>query len=288
MGGSSTFRVPDPMASKAFKFLIGPNASPFNVDKETFAAISPVLRTLMTGKMREAIDGCAVWEDVEVDDFVGLCEFAYTGDYAVPNIDQTAKKFPVRPNDEADIEKYYKNLNIMRIVDFPSVSQSVSPGCGHTLFLRKFREKCVPLSNIRHLAVPKITTSSPDWTETFMRHARMYVLGDRYDVEGLRNIAFTRLACDLTRFTNTPDSLPSLESLIQFIYDNTVESDRIRDMLAMFTACIFENLILHPVMKHLFHEHFEFSRDVLQHVAERMRDHTVPPVQLQTECRRFI
>lgn len=54
------------------------------VHAAAIAAASPQLDALINGGMEESETRCARLEDVQVDDFIRFCEYAYRGDYTVP------------------------------------------------------------------------------------------------------------------------------------------------------------------------------------------------------------
>ncbi|KAF4634738.1 hypothetical protein G7Y89_g3366 [Cudoniella acicularis] len=74
--------------SRIFKFIIGEEidgkATEFFVHEDAVAQLSPSLRALMKGEMEEAQMGCTIWEDVSKETFERFAQFAYTGDYTVP------------------------------------------------------------------------------------------------------------------------------------------------------------------------------------------------------------
>lgn len=65
----------------AFTFVVGPNKSEFQTDRDVIARLSPVLDTLVNGSMREARDGRAEWPDIDADTFARFVSFATGGDY---------------------------------------------------------------------------------------------------------------------------------------------------------------------------------------------------------------
>ncbi|KAM5457582.1 hypothetical protein MaudCBS49596_000779 [Microsporum audouinii] len=72
--------------SPQFTFLIGPGHSKVTIQSGLAKHVSPRLDGLMNnGHTRESRHRIAVLEDEDVETFTGFCEFAYTGDYTVPN-----------------------------------------------------------------------------------------------------------------------------------------------------------------------------------------------------------
>jgi hypothetical protein len=69
--------------SKPFTFYIGPEATPIVVHTAAVAATSTSLDAIVNGNTEEARAGMVTWKDVQVDEFVRYCEWAYRGDYTV-------------------------------------------------------------------------------------------------------------------------------------------------------------------------------------------------------------
>ncbi|OAR05959.1 hypothetical protein LLEC1_01413 [Akanthomyces lecanii] len=69
------------LSSKPFRFLVGPHKTEFFIHASLAASQSSVIDSLVNGSMKEATDGCTVWEDVDEDTFVRFGQYVYTGDY---------------------------------------------------------------------------------------------------------------------------------------------------------------------------------------------------------------
>jgi hypothetical protein len=81
---SLTFMGNRLIGSNTFRFLVGPDQTPCNIHAELAIHLSPVFSTLIAGHMSESLQQCAVLGDIDADIFLRFCEFAYTGDYPVP------------------------------------------------------------------------------------------------------------------------------------------------------------------------------------------------------------
>ncbi|EAS36840.3 uncharacterized protein CIMG_02194 [Coccidioides immitis RS] len=72
--------------SPPFTFLVGPDHIKLTIQSGLARHVSQPLDELMNnGHTRESRHHIAVLEEEDVETFVGFCEFAYTGDYTVPN-----------------------------------------------------------------------------------------------------------------------------------------------------------------------------------------------------------
>ncbi|KAI1373919.1 hypothetical protein F4677DRAFT_183855 [Hypoxylon crocopeplum] len=72
--------------NRFFKFVIGSGKRETIVHADVFAELSRAMNVLINGPFSEAADQSVVWEDVSVQTFDRLVQFAYCGDYT-----------PVRP-----------------------------------------------------------------------------------------------------------------------------------------------------------------------------------------------
>jgi hypothetical protein len=70
--------------SHQFTFFIGQEGKPIVVHAAAIAATSPQLDALINGGMAESEKRCARIENIQVEDFIRFCEYAYRGDYTVP------------------------------------------------------------------------------------------------------------------------------------------------------------------------------------------------------------
>ncbi|KAH6672841.1 hypothetical protein B0J14DRAFT_482231, partial [Halenospora varia] len=82
--------------SRSFKFIVGGGEdgalTEFVVHEEAIAQLSPRLRSLMQGGLHESQTACAVWEDVSKETFKRFAQFAYTGDYSIPEGEKRLRK----------------------------------------------------------------------------------------------------------------------------------------------------------------------------------------------------
>ena len=69
------------LSSKPYRFLVGPQKREYVVHASLVAAQSPALGALVHGKMKEAVNGCTVCEDVSEKTFSRFGQFLYTGNY---------------------------------------------------------------------------------------------------------------------------------------------------------------------------------------------------------------
>jgi hypothetical protein len=105
------------LQSSPFKFFVDKDKTCFTVHRSLAKGLSDPLHTMMNNEhYKEARDGKANLEGVEVSSFVGFCEFAYTGNYRTrmkdykPDSESYAKAIAekgrpleeIRPGEEAE------------------------------------------------------------------------------------------------------------------------------------------------------------------------------------------
>ena len=69
------------------------------------------------------------------------------------------------------------------------------------------------------------TAANEDYTQAFLCHASLYVMGDKYDVEPLRKLALYKLFVTLHSFTLYREGVGDIVELAQYAYDHTRDSE---------------------------------------------------------------
>lgn len=70
--------------SPRFTFLVGQEKKAIVVHAAAIAAVSQQLDALINNGIKESEERCGKLENVQVDDFIRFCEYAYRGDYTTP------------------------------------------------------------------------------------------------------------------------------------------------------------------------------------------------------------
>ncbi|KAK0246848.1 hypothetical protein LTS09_018011 [Friedmanniomyces endolithicus] len=88
------------------------------------------------------------------------------------------------------------------------------------------------------------TESCEEYTDVSLSHAHLYTFADRYDVEGLRELALYKLHQTLVKFTQFNERIGDVSELLCYAYDNTPErlgcQERLRDLVLRYVACHIE------------------------------------------------
>lgn len=108
------------------------------------------------------------------------------------------------------------------------------------------------------------------YERVFLSHARLYILADKYGVEGLRALTLHRLHRTLLHFTIFPERIPDLVTLVETIYDNTLDEDPARTVLARFFGCVVEHVRECEAFRALLRRAGEFSDDLIREMANRL------------------
>ncbi|KAI0895394.1 hypothetical protein F4806DRAFT_80334 [Annulohypoxylon nitens] len=259
---SKVLAMEDIMASKPFKFVVGPSRKEFFVHAEALTKVSPVLRDLIATSM---IEDTTVLEDMDEEEFSRLCEYAYSGNCKVPVPNSDPPKLSVRPEGDA--------FQIYRYQRRPLAT-----------YLDTYKGEHIKLLAQEYGQPPKVYINNPsysselsdkDWTETLLRHANMYIIADRYDVAGLRQLACFYLHHILRSiFRDTWDSILAIEKLVRLTYENTEAPDDLRGLVSGYVAVLCETIFLHPNMDRLRDECNGFSSDVLKFTTKRLTKET--------------
>ena len=80
--------------SPSFTFLVGPKHTKLTIQSGLAQHVSKPLHNLMNGHTRESKHRIAVLEEEDVETFVAFCEYAYTGDYSVPQPEPEPEEDP--------------------------------------------------------------------------------------------------------------------------------------------------------------------------------------------------
>jgi hypothetical protein len=87
--------------SHQFTFSVGLEGRSIVVHAAAIAATSPRLDALIHGGMTESETPRATIKDVQVDDFIRFCEYAYCGDYTVP----AWEELPLEPSSKSGLNQ---------------------------------------------------------------------------------------------------------------------------------------------------------------------------------------
>lgn len=214
------------LSSKVFTFLVGEEKQPFTVHSAVLAQSSKVIDVLLNGKMKEAVEGVVEWPDMDVQTFLRLTQWAYTGTYDVPEPN-------IIPPDS----------NIATEGDSKPADESALTGLDRgTAVVQQFKSDNKYPSPRLDLHVRININSQEDFTDIFFCHARLYVTADKYKIVQLKQLALYWLYTTLRVFRLYRSKLSSIIDLVLYVCENTGADDELCNMLALYVACIAEDL----------------------------------------------
>lgn len=108
-----------------------------------------------------------------------------------------------------------------------------------------------------------------DYSQVFLCHAKLYVLAHRYSVSELKKLAGHRLYATLKQFALYPSRRRDVICVARYIFDNTVAGDEVRGMIAVYFACVMEDMIKTEEMKDLMKGGPDFCFEVMSLMANR-------------------
>ncbi|KAL2418236.1 hypothetical protein ABEF95_005767 [Exophiala dermatitidis] len=250
-------------SSHPFRFVVGPEQTSIYVHSELVKQHSETLAALVGGCMSEAEERCAYIEDIDEATFNRFVEFAYTGDYSVP--DPTFK--PI--SDDEDPPNSLgtpANHKIERLAEDEPTNFSWGFETKKTISGRRRkvrRNGWTESSNQGHISEPIPPMQEPgfgierqaepqqwrdfrskahirerpaweprknirpdeDYEPVFMCHASLYVFSDRYSIEPLRELVLQKLRLTLSRFTLFAERTGDIVHLLKYTYANTMDHD---------------------------------------------------------------
>lgn len=251
---------------------------------------------------------CVEWPDVDERTFVRFTQWAYTKSYDTEEpeiiLDQSSIELSSPTNDQCEKSDDSENIKAFEqpmyslqsweqtatIDEFCRVcaSRFSSCFCGRrmqvrtlccnskspkkTLLVQKFLDKDnVDYPTTTSIFEPrKNVEKCEDYTGVFLCHAKLYVLGDVYDIPQLRQLALHRLHATLREFTLYPDRLNDIATLAKYIFNNTLSHDRIQDMICLYYACIIEHVLEQDQLTSLIDDIPEFAPILISKMWERL------------------
>lgn len=251
---------------------------------------------------------CVEWPDIDEQTFARFTQWAYTESYvtAEPDIilDQSSIDFlwPTNdscethedPGDPGDLGKAMYSLQSWKQTVAKNeccsecMTRNTSCYCGRSPAIRT--TCCITRLPKKSLLVEKFldkdnqaypTTTSifkprrnkescEDYTGVFLCHAKLYVIGDVYDIPKLRQLALHRLHATLRDFTLYPSRLDDIDTLARYVFGNTQPHDKIQDMIGLYYACIIDDAAKHEGLESLIDDVPDFAHALVSKMSERL------------------
>ena len=138
---------------------------------------------------------------------------------------------------------------------------------------KRFTYDMIPVPSDDIASPRRNETPFEDYGQIFLAHARLYTLADKYDIPKLGELAYRRLWATLSGFTLYPSRGNHVIHLILYTFGAFSESARdnkMCKMLALYAACMFEDLVKCDAFEDLIDQSPIFSHQMMKLIAERL------------------
>lgn len=116
----------------------------------------------------------------------------------------------------------------------------------------------------------KNTESCEDYNHVFLCHAKLYVIGDKYIIPELKQLALHRLHATLMVYALYPRRLQDIFTLVKYVFDNTMVKDKIRNMLTLYIDCVVKDVAGSDGMEELVDEVPGYAIGLIRRMSERL------------------
>jgi hypothetical protein len=192
----------------------------------------------MTGWALEREKAIAELDDVDEDTFILLCQFAYMGDYIVPepSIDTPGKS----DGSSSSSKRKASALNDIReestATSYASrskkrakkpVARRAKKPTGTTQNDFRVSKYCDTLPSASLIAACEVQPNSSaiqNYTQVFLTHAKLYVLADKYLVENLRALCLHKLHKTLVEFTLYQKRVNDVLALVEYVFSDKTQA----------------------------------------------------------------
>ncbi|KAL5903066.1 hypothetical protein ACKVV7_011374 [Pyricularia oryzae] len=286
--------------SNQFRFLIGPEKQEYNIHSYLVAEQSAALRTTVHGEFKEAKDGFVTWDDIDERTFLSFWDYVYTGDYDDPepvvgaeeDVDDSSiehdgiteangpnhHSIQASPAEEQGLELQPEKVAIAE-PEAPSASIWV-----HTPE-KKAKTNRIPKRDMlwndfqkswpidMSIYVEDVTRSigsrPTDHGDISIHHARVYVLGDRYDITRLMDLSFNKLHHALVEYDLSEHKLDGIVKLLRFCYAEAVP-EKLRQLVVHYVSCNAEMLWKSEEFQELLEDYGNLGRAVIGSLLLRL------------------
>lgn len=104
------------------------------------------------------------------------------------------------------------------------------------------------------------------FTDVFLSMAKLYVFGDRYDIESLRSLVLYKMRRTLVALKLFPKRIPELLLLVEYVFETTREEDELRVMMTQFAGCMITALVRCPDWDPFVVKQPIFTRELVQFI----------------------
>jgi hypothetical protein len=248
--------------SPRFTFVVGQEGKPIVVHAAAIAATSQQLDALINGGMKESEERCARFDNVQVDDFIRFCEYAYRGDYTVPPWRKSMKdkrggKAVPEPEPISGVEPPPEDLNYVQqsqVYDEPELEvacetqYAIRPISRTTLRTqfnsRNYLNDGDPKALIMQHFEPKSNSAvEQNFTPVFLAHARLYCFAHLRMIEPLKALTLAKLHKTLMNFKLYTKRVRDIIELARYVYSNPDLPESDEDTLDDMRKLVVEYIV---------------------------------------------
>ncbi|KAL1855712.1 hypothetical protein Daus18300_010995 [Diaporthe australafricana] len=239
----------DKSQSSMFTFVVGERKTEYRVHGQYVSALSVALDLFLAGGVN-AGKVRVEWPDVDDHTFVRFIQWAYSRNYdpREPQNDSKRTKVGGLPT------------SLPSAPDTNSPTSSEKRLCGLSSPESLTKRSCIPAESVpgsfAHEAGKKYpapassivftprqnTTSSEDFTEVLLCHAKLYVVGDNWLIPQLKQLTLHRLYATLRHFILYPSRVQDICVLAEYVFENTTPGDEMRDLVIMYFASVIDRV----------------------------------------------
>lgn len=245
--------------------------------------------------MKESHEGCAWLEDIDEDTFGRFCHYVYTEDYpeAESNTIVDDKALDQKACMGAGSDMCSPIAHETETPEYAAEGGSFCDGYttrkkGKRIVCRGFNGECSDQRSmiswekfkgiqyacpVAHPTACKANADrSENFTPVFISHARLYVLGDKYDIPQLRNMTLHKLHKSLCRFTLYKERIGDVLDLMRYVYAHTLNSkeEPMRALVSQYVVAKIENFNGTHEFEEFLQEPGSHTGDLLLHVIKRL------------------
>lgn len=260
------------MSSEIFE-LVAENNVTFFVHKDLLAFHSRPFKEATSGVWKESTERKIILNDWDAKTVGRMVQFLYTGDYKYPS--------PVPTDESTPLEQ--------KVEMVPDVPETLELPKGGTLTPLL---ECVEAAIHEHVLPPmtdtmwleRVDTANFDFEETFLAHAKTYVLAHYKSIPALKALAHARLARTLLKlhpFEGNPHLPINIVNLATYVYGNTDSllnsEEPLRKVISQYVALNFVAWQVEPAAVEMMSCGGDFIRDVLTKYCRRFANEGIAP-----------
>ncbi|KAK2605794.1 hypothetical protein QQS21_003747 [Conoideocrella luteorostrata] len=282
------------LASKPFRFIVGPHREEFTLHSALVASQSRALNVVVNGPMKEATDGFTTWEDVDGQTFTRFGQYVYTGDYEgesplepepMPEEPRLEELVAVADEEQEAGEEPKAEEEPQYTVDFwdsamTSKKKSKKKRAENTDLMPSLTKREILLYEFENNRLydcgiagihfsPRNRNCLLEYKEVFLSHARLHMVAEYYGVEKLAQLTLHKLHRTLCNFVLHNERIGDVVGLLRYCFEED-ERVELRELVVMYSVCHFEKLWESADFQQLLKAHTELSVAILGSMLARL------------------